>query len=352
MIHNSKGTVFYGMHFYPGVAEYHPAGQDPFRVFLNEDTIRAMDPTFAGRPVFVYHPDEDVKADIDELRKEADGWVIESFFNAADGKHWAKFIIVSERGLRGIKRGMRLSNAYDPKVFGPGGLWNGVSYAKEVKGGEYEHLAIVPDPRYDESVILTPEEFKKYNEEKTLELQRIANSTKETSEMKFKFFKREKIENSLDIESMLVVLPKSGKEITITQLVNEADERLSNSPMAAHPESLVDMGEGSKMTVNDLLAKHKALCDELESMKKEKTENDDDMDEEEGMTNEEDESEKEKKMEAEKTKNELEQTAKDKAAADKAKADRLRNANKNPKVEAPDLELAEDQVARGKKRYG
>ena len=151
----SKGTIWYGIHFYPGVAEYAEPNEKPFRVFLNEDTLRSMDASFAGRPVFVMHVDG-VEDDLDVLRGEADGWVIESFYNAADGKHWCKFIVCSDRGEQAIQRGMKLSNCYLPRQYGQGGLWNGVSYDKEVKGGEYEHLAIVPNPRYEESVILSP----------------------------------------------------------------------------------------------------------------------------------------------------------------------------------------------------
>ncbi len=355
---------------YPGVAEYAEAGKDPYRVFLNEDTIRAMDPTFAGRPVFVMHVDA-VDDKVDDLRKDADGWVIESFFNSADGKHWVKMVVVSEKGERAIKNGMRLSNCYAPKgPFGQGGLWNGVQYAKEIKGGEYEHLAIVPNPRYEESVILSPEQFKKYNEDKIGELKRLAND-KESQPMKLNLFKRTKVENSADMDGLEVMLEKSGKVVTIAVLAKEADERYSNSPMAAHPEHLVDMGEGSKMTVNDLVAKHKAMCSELEDMKKKNVEspdeegdpshgdvgmstedkmNGDDEDKDDKKENDDDEAEEKD----EKKKNEIEAArvkAEEKAKA-KAKADRLRNAQQNASDEVARVDLSEDRVARGKSRYG
>ena len=137
----SKGKIYYGLHFYPGVAEYAEPGREPFRVFLNEDTIRSMDPTFAGRPVFVRHVGE-VSEDIQELKKQADGWVIESFFNEADGKHWVKFITTSEEADDAIGRGWTLSNAYFQTKLGEGGLWNGVSYQNQIIAAEYEHLAL------------------------------------------------------------------------------------------------------------------------------------------------------------------------------------------------------------------
>ena len=174
-VENTNGQIFYGIHFYPGVAEYQEPNKAPYRVFLNETTLRQMDSTFAGKPIFVHHV-EDVDSKLDNVRAEADGWVSESFFNEADGKHWVKFIIVSERGLQAVRSGWKLSNAYIPKSFGPGGLWNGVEYAQQIMNAEYEHLAIVPNPRYEESVILTPEQFKKHNDDLKDELKKIANS--------------------------------------------------------------------------------------------------------------------------------------------------------------------------------
>lgn len=366
---NSKGNIYYGMHFYPGVAEYRDKDAGPYRVFLNENTIRQMDPTFAGRPVFVHHVDE-VDGKVDELRKDADGWVIESFYNRADGKHWVKFIVVSEQGEKAIKRGFRLSNCYLPRGFGKGGQWNGVDYDKEVTGGEYEHLAIVPDPRYAESVIMTPEEFKAYNAEKETELNRLAN--KEDG-LKLKFFKKAKVENSVDLEEMVVVLPKSGREVTITALVNEADEREQgkDKPRVANGSDRVKVGE-EEMTVDELVKAHTEAVEEIANAKScntddGKMDNEDDEkkenEEDEKKENEEDE-EKEDKEEKEpkgkkemnkgKKKNEADLTPDELAAKRKAKekADALRNAQDRVTDEPARVDLTEDRVARGKSRYG
>lgn len=362
MVRNEgKGEIFYGLHFYPGVAEYQEPGADPYRVFLNEDTLRTMDASFAGRPVFVQHVDG-VDSNVDKLRTEADGWVVKSFYNEADGKHWAQFIVCSEHGLKAIRNGMRLSNCYIPKSFASGGLWNGVSYAKEITGGEYEHLAIVPNPRYEESVILTPEEFKKYNEDKAIELKRLSNERKEQGMIKF--FKKAKVENSVDLESMSVVLPKTGKEMTITQLVNAMDEHEEkakdmNAGMA-DPSHKVKMHDGSYCNVSELVEKHKAMHDELESMKAKKEDSEDqdmeyaekpaeDFESGDPKTNMEDEDAKKKAlMLAEHEDKEIKE-AKAKNAAEKAM--RLRNAP-HRQAEVAHLELGQDKVARGKQLFG
>src|SRR5580698_5188714 len=240
LIQNTAGKIYYGIHFYPGLAQYQDSPeQEPYRVYLNEDTLRSMDPTFAGKPIFVEHVD-DVTPNINKLRSEADGWVIESFYNAADGKHWVKFIVVSEEGERAIRRGMKLSNAYVPKSFKDGGLWNGIPYSKEILSAEYEHLAIVENPRYEESVIMTPDEFKLHNEQQVLELKKVANS-KGATKMKFNFFKKTRVENAIDPDLQLV-LPKSGKSVSLQKLINDAYEKDQDPAMEKHDEA----GESAK----------------------------------------------------------------------------------------------------------
>lgn len=363
-LQNSKGTVYYGMHFYPGVAEYKDKG-DVFRVFLNENTIRNMGPTFAGKPVFVDHVDE-VSDDLDTLRAEADGWVLKSFFNEADGKHWCEFIVVSEKGEKAIQSGYRLSNCYVPNEFDRGGEWNGVAYQKEVTGGEYEHLAIVPNPRYEESVIMTPEQFKAYNESKRLELQRLAND-KGGTDVKLNLFKRQKVENAADIENVVVVLPKSGREVAITTLVNEADaaEEKKKLPQFANDDDKVKVGE-KEMTVKELANAFLERCakddvenddDDVENDDDGDVENDDDdIDAE--MDNDVDEDEDAKKAAKAIVKHEEKEIEdakrKNAKAAAKKKADAVRNAYQRGNYEDVATKTFDPTggVERGKSRYG
>lgn len=380
-LNSARGKVFYGMHFYPGVAEYEEQGKEAFRVFINEQTIRQMSPSFAGCPVYVEHVDE-VEDDLGEVREDADGWVVESFFNAADGKTWAKFIVVSDRGLTAIRRGFRLSNAYLPKSFADGGLWNGVSYRNEVTGGEFEHLAIVRNPRYEESVIMTPEEFKAYNDEKSNELKRLANSKdkKGDNKMAFKLFKRTKVENSIDIEGMIIELPISKKEMSLTKVINAYDAIL-NMNGYANDEHMVKVNDKEEMSVKDLVKAHQEKCNELDEMKKKNDgDGDDDGDpsmdndseaeiEESGMEdvgdrggdvhlNEEDEDAEDDKEDKKadkkknKMKNEMSLVEARKVLA-REKASRLKNAHiRDRDEEVAVVSLPQDQVARGKARYG
>ncbi len=323
-----------------------------------------MDSSFAGKPIFVEHVDE-VASSLDQVKKEADGWVVESFYNSADGKHWVKFVIVSERGLHAVESGMRLSNAYLPTQYKSGGLWNGVQYDKEVSAAEYEHLAIVRNPRYEESVILTPEQFKTYNSERELELMKIANSKDEPKgekKMAFKFFKRAKVENSVDIETTVVELPQSKKELTIAECILGMDKVL-NMAGYADDSHMVKLDNGKEMSVKDMkdcmnkmemdAVKKDAITEEGgepgkgaddEAMNSEASEAEDMKDVgsrggDESLDNAEEDMEEVKKKEMKK--NEI-----------KAKVQSLRNAGPKYEPEAPKVLLNSDKVALGKIKYG
>lgn len=348
--------VYYGLHFCEGVAQYKEEGQDAYRIFIGENTMKKMDPTFVGKPVFVRHVDS---VDLPNLQNEADGYVIESFYNPSDGKHWAKFIVVSDQGNESIlQKKWKLSNSYRPKTFAPGGQWHGVDFVNEVTSAEYDHLAIVPDPRYSESIILTPEEFKRYNSEKELELKQLSNSKTENKGEKsmLNFFKKTKVDNGSDYENTSVLLPKSKVEVTLSQLVNELDEyRLKmDLPQMANGDHMVEMGQ-DKMSVNDLLEKHKMMCQELADLKKpkeeapeEKKENDDDMAEASADNKKNDQKDEEQDLEVEKK----QKAAQEKKENEMKVFNELKNAPINFKDEERRIELSQDKITRGKTRYG
>lgn len=367
----------YGLHGCEGVAEYRDRTADgklgdPYRILLNENVLKDMDKTYQGKPLYVRHVD---KVDLNAFETEAAGVVVRSFYNPCDGKHWAEFMVWSDAGHEAIRAGWRLSNAYKPQALAGGGRWHNVEYSKEVMSGEYEHLAIVPDPRYDESIILTPEEFKAYNSEKEAELKTLANSKTEGESTMLSFFKKTKIENSVatDLEGTSVML-KTGSERTIKQLVNEAEkaeeikhqeekEKGEGKMPMANGEHMVKVGD-KHMSVNELVAKHEAMSaehekkdgeSEVEDSEEEKKDDDgesedkkDEKSEDKELhADEESEEEKKKKLDAGKKHN-------SKSAADKAKGKENFNkiANAHLMAVEPKVELSSDKVARGQSRYG
>lgn len=297
--------VYFGLHMVPGAAEY-----DDNRLFVNEESMKKMNSSFSGKPLVVKHKD----VNLDKIQEEADGYVVKSFYNKADGKCWAEFLVVSDAGHKAITDGWKLSNAYTVKKSGKGGRWNNIEYHAEVLEAEYDHLAIVDNPRYAESIILTPEQFKEYNIKKETELMQLQNSIKEKKPMLFEFLTKKKVENSDEIAKMSVTL-KNGELKTIEELVN---------------------------IVNSYDEKIKA---EMEEKKKNEAE------EEEKKKKEDEEK---KKNEAEAKKKEDEEKAKQNALnADQSKLDEIKNAiHNNDSAEVTTVETQTTKVNRGKKLFG
>lgn len=334
------GKRFYGLHFCEGVAEYDTAS-GASRVFISNDVAKEMDPTFSGRPVFVHHVDE---VNPSELANSADGIVVRSFYNKHDGKHWVEFMVTTDRGMEALSKKWKLSNAYTIKESKGGGKWHNVDYQQEVARGEYDHLAIVPNPRYEESMVLTPEEFKAYNEAKDIELKSLVNSVDRPAnsqgEPMLKFFKRSKIENTAEIEAHEVTL-SNGVSKSIAQLVNEAEAAIEKEKLEqmANGDHKVMVGE-EKMSVNELVEKYSELKKSAapkEGPAKKPEENEADKKEEPKVDVE------VKSAEAEKLE--------EKKANEKKKFEELKNAHLTaPAIKT--IEVSIDQVNRGKSRYG
>ncbi len=339
------GKRFYGLHFCEGVAEYDTASGSS-RVFISNDVAKEMDPTFSGRPVFVHHVEE---VNPSELANSADGIVVRSFYNKHDGKHWVEFMVTTDRGMEALSKKWKLSNAYTIKESKGGGKWHNVDYQQEVARGEYDHLAIVPNPRYEESMVLTPEEFKAYNEAKDIELKSLVNSVDRPAnsqgESMLKFFKRSKIENTAEIEAHEVTL-SNGVSKSIAQLVNEAEAAIEKEKLEqmANGDHKVMVGE-DKMSVNELIEKYselkKSAISHEEALKKAK-----ELEEHEAESIK----EEEPKVEVE-VKSAESEKLEEKKANEKKVFEELKNAHVAPPA-LKTIEVSLDQVKRGKARYG
>jgi hypothetical protein len=268
---------YFGMHFEEGVAEYQSQKENngqPFRILLQKNALDRMDRTFEGRPIYVRHVNE---VNLKELEREAVGIVVKSFLNEHDGKRWVEFVVFGDAGHEKIAAGWKLSNAYDVTESGPGGKWHNVDYLQEVINGSFDHLALVNDPRYENSVIYTPEEFAAYNKKlKTERDARITNS-KGASEMKFsltKLFNRSEVpaDKMKELLACAFQMP-NGRDMTFEKLFNdmaEMDEAKKKNDDAeakgefpmAHPSHMVEVeehGEKKRYNVKDLVEKYNCM---------------------------------------------------------------------------------------------
>lgn len=322
--------VFYAKHLEAGHATY-----DNETILLDNPTLIEMAKSFVGKPVFAGQHE---KVELDNLQEQADGYVVESFFNT-DGWLWVKFIAVSDASFEAIARGWGVSNAYIPTEFEGAGTHHNTPYDRKIVNGYFTHLAIVEFPRYEESKILTPEEFKAYQEETKAKLSELHNSkpqpqkTEGKSKM-FSIFKTKK-EEVAQISPDAQIELENGKTVSILEMVNalkkNEDEGKKEEKESPDMEMEIEI-DGEAIPLKELVNRYK------NAMKKnsdEEAKKEDEKSEEEDKSKE-NEDKEEKKEEDEKTNS-------------KDFFTELRNAHS---TQGKAVSTSMDSISRGKSRYG
>lgn len=347
--------IFYARHMQPGICGY-----ENETILVDTDAIKNMLPSLVGKPVYIHHQNVDLK----NLKEKADGYVTEAFYNELDGWGWCKILAVDDEAHKAIAKGWSVSNAYIPGTFGPGGTKNNCPFDREVRNGDFTHLAIVPDPRYEEACIMSPEEFKTYQESKRRQLQELQNNKKDSQKGKppmFKLFKNEKKEVT-EVDGDTMVELENGMSVSVTEMVN-----------ALKTEPMVEV-EGKKIPLSELVTSYqnhvKANAKKpKKNADKEKGEDDDCMenedDEESDKNKKKDEDEESGEKGAKKNKkakknsddeDDDKEKKNDAGKAGREEADRhyeeLRNAHLKGQPDIQKIDLGMDQMARGKERYG
>lgn len=245
--------IFYCKHIAPGVCAYADE-----TILIGEEALKDMDKTFAGKPIYVNHQ----KVNLDSMKEDAVGYVVESFYLPEDGSHWAKIIIVDDKGLEAIRKGWKVSNAYLPDEFGIGGEWHNIPYKREIMKAHYTHLALVDNPRYEEAEVLPPEDFKTYKESKREQLKQLENSKNKKGEkrMNWKLFERKEVTNSEEIANKMVEL-SNGSTVSIREMINAVEEDLKEKEAKCNEtlESVVKVN-GEDMTVKELIKEYESKC--------------------------------------------------------------------------------------------
>ena len=341
---------YYMKHMQPGICGY---GTE--RVLVDTDAVKKMLGNNAvGKPCYVLHQ----KVELDKLQEKADGYITESFYNELDGWGWFKVLIVNDAAHAAIAKGWKCSNAYMPTQWGSGATKNNVPFDREIMDGEFTHIAIVPDPRYEEADIKTPDQFKMYQAALKQQLEELQNSKTQTSggQKMFKLFKTKREEvQTIDAETHIEL--ENGKSVTIGEMINavknneaaEADEKING-------DSMVEC-EGEKMPLKELvnrynnaMKKNAAPAESAANKKEEKAEEEGEAGDRE-KKNAEDEAAKKKKekedAEAEEKKNREDEEKRN------ANFTELQNAHNRATAVAPVIvETGMDKLARGKSAYG
>lgn len=249
--------IFYCKHMQPGIAKY-----ENETILVDVDGMKNLIASVGKNktiPIYVNHQDVNLK----DIKEEAAGYIGDSFYNELDGWAWFKMIVVGDEGTEAIKKGWSVSNAYIPTEWGNGGTKIACPYNREVRNGEFTHLAIVPDPRYEGACIMTPDEFKNYQEVTRKKLDELKNSKEKPM---FKFFKttREEVKNAADANEFEF----GGKSFTLEQMKNalEADAKKKTE---LHMVNGVEMTEEEVANAFDLMQKKNKKAKKNESEDKE-----------------------------------------------------------------------------------
>lgn len=136
----TKGKHFKSRFIQPGLAGY--PGQFGNALIKKENLDRFVH-TLRNKPVTINHRDK-----ITEEDKK--GEVFNVWFNPDDGWYWCDGIITDDEAINLINNGWSVSCAYDfTKADNSGGTENNIPYDIEFLDGEFNHLALVDNPRYE-----------------------------------------------------------------------------------------------------------------------------------------------------------------------------------------------------------
>ncbi|WP_299074744.1 DUF2213 domain-containing protein [uncultured Paraglaciecola sp.] len=337
--------MYYARHMESGIAGY-----EDETILIDADCIKDMVKSFVGKPVYVHHQDVDLK----NLKEQSHGYVVESFYNEADGWFWVKMILTDDIALEAVANGWSVSNAYTYDQFSGGGTYHNCPYDKKILTGEFTHLALVPNPRYEEAAIFSPDDFKSYQETKRLKLAEIKNSLSKPTKGKtmFKVFKNTKEEvDSVDENTMIEIKNDDGtvQEVKVSDMVKAVANAKEEEKEKVNMDTMVKVGD-DEMSINDLVKGYTKLSSKKNTSEDDKENEDDEEDKKDEKANESDSDDDEKSNEDDDKENEDEGDEKKNSKSDHF--NELKNAGKNKKVKVNSIDLGMNQTARGQSAYG
>ena len=142
-----KGRLFTSRFIEGGIAHYEEFGD----VLITKETLNNFIHTMVGCPVIIKHKDiDDSNAD-----KERVGVVSKVWYNDYDGWFYCEGIIWDKQAIDLVKnQGWNVSCTYDFETDGIAKTHNGKKIDMEFTNGEFLHLALVPNPRYERANIV------------------------------------------------------------------------------------------------------------------------------------------------------------------------------------------------------
>lgn len=142
-----KGRLFVSKFIEPGVAHYEQFGD----VLITKETLDKFIQTMVGCPVIIKHKD----ITDENVDKERVGVVSKVWYSEFDGWYWCEGILWDKQAIDLVKnQGWSVSCTYDFESDKQEKTHNGKKIDMEFTGGEFLHLALVDNPRYERANIV------------------------------------------------------------------------------------------------------------------------------------------------------------------------------------------------------
>lgn len=251
----------------PGIADYSAEGFG--KVLVSKEALDKMLPSYVGKYVIVQHNDMTQEEAFNFTGGEdtAHGVVSAVGYDEKSGWYWADLVIWDEEAQACIdEKGFSVSCAYDVNdADRTGGSYHAIQYDQEVLEGEYTHMAIVDNPRYEGATIVQNSKeadviggnmaikTKKKRVFKFLGKEKVANEepAKKPEE------EEEEVMNASDCVEM-----ENGEKVPVSELVENYNNRQNadkeETENLLNMEDEVDVGDGKKVKVSDLVSSYKS----------------------------------------------------------------------------------------------
>ena len=217
-----------------GEGKCEPTGE---MVLVDNDALAKMAKSFIGKPV-IDEAHRDVTPDT-IAKGEADGIVTRVWLDGESGWWKARFIVWDPETQKHCKSpAYSVSCAYNPTdVDSSGGTYHNIDFQQKILDGEYTHLAVVTNPRYEGARI------------------QLVNSkdSKGGSIMKWKFWDKGAVRrNASDLDPEKTMVNVEGKEMSLKNLFDEVAMKEKENEMKELGDDTVLEHEGKEMTLGEL----------------------------------------------------------------------------------------------------
>lgn len=337
-----KGRKFVSRFIEPGVAHYEEFGD----VLITKETLDRFINTMVGCPVIIQHKD----IDDENVDKERVGVISNVWFNEFDGWYYCDGIIWDKQAIDLIKnQEWSVSCTYDFDSDKLEKTHNGKKIDMEFTGGEFLHLALVPNPRYERAnIVMNAKELENENDKHNSDGTFAEKLSKAQDELKEKEVKKENEEKEVKIqdnpqkyaiqkeleENKIDTKTKNSKGDLIMSVLNELESFVKGIIKNAEDEKEKEeaKNEDKRKLIDEVggILKGKVDDEIIKTIMKKMEEASYEPSEDKKADNEADEEEKEEKFEEEKK------------IANKCKNEEEEKEDKEDKVEDEDDEKDED----------